>query len=40
LTPRVKNVVDKYTKFFKPNEKFSGMVTVLLYTTTSESYGS
>ena len=35
-----KNVDDKYTQLFKPNEKFSSKITVFVCMTTSDSYGS
>ena len=34
------NVVDKLTKLIKPNEKFRRKITVLIYMTTFEGYGS
>ena len=34
----IKNVDDKYTQLFKPNEKFSSKITVFMCMTTSDSY--
>jgi len=35
-----KNVVDKFKKLLKPNEKIPSKTTVLICTTTFEGYGS
>jgi len=35
-----KNVVDKWIKLIKPNEKFLSKIAVLICRTTYEGYGS
>jgi len=36
----IKNMVDQFTKLIIPNEKFPSKITVLIFVTTFEGYGS